>query len=197
MTDDVLFHATPVAFDIAAARPLTHFGTFKAAWMRVGEVLDKHGWRYYPDLRNSGRENEMPAFIYPVRLAITRPCLISDDKDILHSPRDIGAMLRKRRILSEDEEASLRCHDPAPILVSLLKAKGYDGLAYENRFEDQGSLSYVVLDASQVTPAGPVLETSLGEILSGALKEKVPPLFPADMDDAASPDAGCTSLAPH
>lgn len=173
-TDDVLFHASPLLFDPEACRPLTHFGTFRASWMRVGEVLHKHGWRHHPDLRSAGRESEMPGYIHPVRLAVSNPCTVSDGKDVLHSPNEIGRMLRRRRTISAAEEAMLRCDAPAPVLVAILREKGFDGLVYDNLFEDVGSRSFVVFDCSQVVSAGPPFRTTLGDILAGALADVDP-----------------------
>jgi len=175
--DDILFHGTPLEIDIEAVYPLTHFGTFKAAWMRVGEVLYKRGWQFYPELREDQRDREMSAFIYPVRLRMSNPCRINDGDDVFHTPTEIGGMLRSRGVIGEAEEAALRCNNPAPILLRILKERGYDGLVYKNQYEDTGSQSYMVLDASQVSLAGSVLRTSLGEILDGGLKEVSPSLF--------------------
>jgi hypothetical protein len=178
MIDAILYHATPVAFDVTKAHPLSQIGTFRAAWMRVGEVLYKRGWQFYPDLHHTERKNEMTAFIYPVRLAISRPCVIGDANDVYHTPIEIGDMLRRKRIISKQELLSLQCDDARPPLISLLKSKGYDGLVYENGIEDKGSKSYIILDAAQVTPAGPVQMTTLGEILSGTLTCHAPAISP-------------------
>jgi hypothetical protein len=169
--DEIFFHGTPFQFDVSDVYPLSHFGTFRAAWMRVGEVLHKRGFRFHPQLSRDGRSGEMPAYVHPVRLAITNPCMISDSKNNFHSCTEIGQMLRRRRIVTAHEEATLRCMDPEAVLIELLKARGYDGLVYENGFEDKGSLSYIALEASQVSSAGPVFETTLKDMLEGRLED--------------------------
>jgi hypothetical protein len=150
--------------DIRSKRfwPLTHFGTEKAARDRMDTV---------------GFDNPTQYRIYQVELNINNPAMIKDE-DVSHDPTQFAFALHKAKIFSKLEmmtvtvwptikSTSNEDYDIANQearkyprekqkqvavrqLIKLLKSKGYDGMGYKNKHEDKGSLSYVILDPSQV-----------------------------------------------
>ena len=129
----IAYHGT--TDDISQFRPLTHFGTEKAARDRMDYKKNKNGK------------------IYKVQLDIRNPFTIKDFAGN-HYDRVYAFDLRdKRKISQEEMEAITFLQDPAQLRAALLakvKELGYDGFVYKNRYEDKGNLSYVILDPSQV-----------------------------------------------
>lgn len=156
-TPQVVYHGAFHVAGIEKFKPMTHFGTQKAANSRIKDQ------RY-----RSGRGG-LDAAIYPVYLSIKQPLRIVDSKGINHSSKDIAHYLafgnyhlhsssvdfeaRNRRYgkISLDEYSRI-AHDGPDALVAVLKAHGYDGLTYKNRIEHTGSVSWVIFDPSQVWP---------------------------------------------
>jgi hypothetical protein len=131
----IAYHGTDT--EIAKFRPLTHFGSEKAASDRIG----------YKKLKNGK--------VYKVKLDIKNPAVIRDFPGV-HAPTQFAFALKDAKIFNYDEMYSVSEHAgkpeiQIPILVKLLKSKGYDGIAYKNRYEDKGHISYVILDPDQVT----------------------------------------------
>lgn len=121
--------------EILQFRPLTHFGSEKAASDRIA----------YKKLKN-GR-------VYRVELDIKNPAIIKDFPGV-HAPTQFAFALNDAKIFDYDEMYSVSQHAgkpeiQIPILIKLLKSKGYDGIAYKNRYEDRGHTSYVILDSNQ------------------------------------------------
>ena len=129
----IAYHGT--VDDITQFRPLTHFGTEKAARDRMDYKKNKNGK------------------IYKVQLDIRNPFTIKDFAGN-HYDRVYAFDLRdKKKISQEEMEAITFLQDPAQLRAALLakvKELGYDGFVYKNRYEDKGNLSYVILDPSQV-----------------------------------------------
>jgi len=129
----IAYHGT--TDDISQFRPLTHFGTEKAARDRMDYKKNKNGK------------------IYKVQLDIRNPFTIKDFAGN-HYDRVYAFDLRdKKKISQEEMEAITFLQDPAQLRAALLakvKELGYDGFVYKNRYEDKGNLSYVILDPSQV-----------------------------------------------
>jgi hypothetical protein len=127
------YHGTDSS--ITSFRPLTHFGSEKAAGDRIG----------YKKLKNGK--------VYQVELDINNPALIKDFSGV-HAPTQFAFALKRAKIISEDEMLTVTTlagqpEKQTPILVRLLKSKGYDAIAYKNRYEDRGHISYVILDPNQ------------------------------------------------
>ena len=123
--------------EITKFRPLTHFGSEKAATDRITYKKLKTGQ------------------VYRVELDIKNPAIIKDFPGV-HAPTHFAFALKDAKIFNHDEMYSVTQHAgkpeiQIPILVKLLKSKGYDGLAYKNRYEDKGHMSYVILDPAQAT----------------------------------------------
>jgi hypothetical protein len=134
--------------DISQFRPLTHFGTEKAARDRMDYKKNATGK------------------IYKVQLDIRNPFTIKDFAGN-HYDRVYAFDLRdKKKISQEEMEKITMLQDPAQLRAALLakvQELGYDGFVYKNRYEDKGNLSYVILDPSQVkvlevVPVGEVEE---------------------------------------
>ena len=121
--------------NITSFRPLTHFGSLKSAHDRMA----------YKKIKGK---------IYQVELDINNPAVIKDFAGV-HAPTQFAFALKRAKIISEDEMLTVTTlagqpEKQTPILVDLISSKGYDGLAYRNRYEDKGHISYVILDPSQV-----------------------------------------------
>lgn len=120
----ILFHGSDREFE--APRPLTHFGSREAA------------------LAAPRSRGVLMAFL----VTVERPLEVPDEC----GGGDTWYWLRsavERGIVSEADFSAweLRCDDAGA--VRLLEAAGYDGLVYVNRFEDEGSLSWVVFRPEQ------------------------------------------------
>ena len=164
ITPIVAYHGT--TDDITQFRPLTHFGTEKAARDRMDYKKNKNGK------------------IYKVQLDIRNPFTIKDFPGI-HYDRVYAFELRdKKKISQEEMEAITMLQDPAELRAALLakvKELGYDGFVYKNRYEDKGNISYVILDPSQakileVIPVGEdVAESAETRLtLKSAIKDFLP-----------------------
>ena len=133
VTPIIAYHGT--VDSIAQFRPLTHFGTEKAARDRMDYKKNANGK------------------IYKVQLNIHNPFTIKDFAGN-HYDRVYAFDLRdKKKISQEEMEKITMLQDPAQLRAALLakvKELGYDGFVYKNRYEDKGNISYVILDPSQV-----------------------------------------------
>lgn len=129
----IAYHGT--TDDISQFRPLTHFGTEKAARDRMDYKKNTNGK------------------IYKVQLDIHNPFTIKDFAGN-HYDRVYAFDLRdKKKISQEEMEAITMLQDPVQLRAALLakvKELGFDGFVYKNRYEDKGNISYVILDPSQV-----------------------------------------------
>jgi hypothetical protein len=132
-TPIIAYHGT--VDDITQFRPLTHFGTEKAARDRMDYKKNANGK------------------IYKVQLDIRNPFTINDFPGI-HYDRVYAFELRDKKKLSQEDMAAITTlDDPAELRAALLakvRELGYDGFVYKNRYEDKGNISYVILDPSQV-----------------------------------------------
>jgi hypothetical protein len=200
-----LWHATvvPELVDVDVPpvfRPLTHFGSRRAALQRVGNVIDKRGWQYRPGMYARDGIGAFPFRIYPVVLDVRFPLVVSDAREERHGAGSLAATLARRRVIREadlvavreawgpgfavpppDEVIAANEARAASELARILRREGFDGLVYRNACEDVGANSWVILDPLQVTPAGPSEAMTFG----GALEELA---IPEDL--AASPPAG-------
>ena len=133
VTPIIAYHGT--VDDIIQFRPLTHFGTEKAARDRMDYKKNANGK------------------IYKVQLDIRNPFTVKDFAGN-HYDRVYAFDLRdKKKISQEEMEKITMLQDPAQLRAALLakvRDLGYDGFVYKNRYEDKGNISYVILDPSQV-----------------------------------------------
>jgi hypothetical protein len=168
VTPIIAYHGT--TDDITQFRPLTHFGTEKAARDRMDYKKNANGK------------------IYKVQLDIRNPFTIKDFPGI-HYDRVYAFDLRDKKLLSQEEmEKITMLQDPAELraaLIAKVRELGYDGFVYKNRYEDKGNISYVILDPSQVK----VLEViSVGEVEENVAEGKItlstdPNWYGADVGD--------------
>ena len=151
MADSVIAYHASVQGALSAFVPLTHFGSREAALHRARGLA----------------ETGQPVTLYEVRLVIGALRQISDlpsgDRSARHSwlrladhlhydtsPRVISAQERDR-ILAAAAPAGSKSAAGITMLVAILRARGIDTLAYANRFEDPGSISWIITDPAQVT----------------------------------------------
>lgn len=159
----IAYHASPVA-TIRSKRfwPFTHFGSEKAASDRI-KYLKKTG-----ELPKDAQTR-----VYQVELNLNNPALIKDEP-VEHSATQFAFALRKAKLITQEEMESITKlgHDPVTYkptmsyenaeklrnrkLKALMKHKGFDGFSYVNRYEDKGSMSYVILEPSQARTLRPV-----------------------------------------
>ena len=160
VTPIIAYHGT--MDDITQFRPLTHFGTEKAARDRMDYKKNANGK------------------IYKVQLDIRNPFTIKDFPGI-HYDRVYAFELRdKKKISQEEMEKITMLQDPVQLRTALLakvRELGYDGFVYKNRYEDKGNISYVILDPSQVKvlemiPMGEPIEENFAD---GKVKGKSRP----------------------
>lgn len=149
--EEIAYHGS--VDNITKFRPLTHFGTEKAA-------KDRMQFKKYKDGK-----------IYKVDLNIKNPLTIKDFPGV-HSPTQFAFELNRLKLISQQEmlsvtdSADIQAKTKAGIpfdqayaahtakctaaLLRLMKKLGYDGFVYKNRYEDKGNISYVILDPRQV-----------------------------------------------
>lgn len=156
-------------------QPLSHFGTMKAAFERFiqKDVLVKGTSQ---DVYLNGN------VFYPVHLRIKNPLIVDDDftwaengvthscmkqlsgLDVLYTkePQEQGKMtvtqvaeeLRAGGLfVAGDDDGKNRNNLVKQRIIAVLEKQGYDGIAYMNRDEDIGSISWVNLRPQQVESA--------------------------------------------
>ena len=140
-----VFHGTRA--EIEAFRPLSHFGTEKAAERALESVKGKG-----------------EAKIISAELTLKNPLEVKDTVgtqedvvDWIWQAEDKGVVTEEEATVIENivtKEGEIEKAETA--FVKLLKSKGYDGLKYINKTEDKGSISYVIFDPKQVKKAQPV-----------------------------------------
>jgi hypothetical protein len=90
---------------------------------------------------------------YDVYLSIQNPYEFPYDI-MTWEPGNIAEELFELGVFSEDEMNSVKMKPgkaaAKPVLVSLMKKKGYDGMKYTNQAEDKGSTSWIIFDPGQV-----------------------------------------------
>lgn len=174
----VVYHATDVESDFDIFRPMSHFGTEEAAGDRlnaklpltssgtmIGERLGipynqvTKWWagleqeerdRLHEEQFEINREAWKDARIYPVFLSIKNPLRIIDN-GYDHTTEEYAVAARDAGAISEQYlDSFIARKAPLANLVSVLKAKGYDGFVYTNNAEDTGSDSWVAFDESQI-----------------------------------------------
>jgi hypothetical protein len=131
-----LFHGSEK--HLSRFKPLTHFGTEKAAMDRLQYKKTKGN-------------------IYKVIINIDNPAVIKD-APVKHTPSQFAFALKDAKLITHEEMLTVTTVENSPkreskqtaILIKLLISKGYDGLVYKNRYEDKGHNSYVILKPEQV-----------------------------------------------
>ena len=82
------------------------------------------------------------------------PVRMYDDQVQVWDLDTVGGTLRNDLNISEDDiDKYYDQHGPEEGLIQLLKSLGYDGIVYENEYEDIGSESYIVIDKNTIQPA--------------------------------------------
>jgi hypothetical protein len=117
------FHGTNA--DVDSFRPLTHFGSAKAAKQRLNDKYKGNG------------------NIIPVTLSMKNPLRVSDIE-----ASDEASLLNSIKA-GKYPRLDLRTANSRGV-VEALKAAGHDGLVYKNNMEDRGADSYVNLTPDQV-----------------------------------------------
>ena len=166
--------------EVGAFAPLSHFGTLNAAFERL---LQKD---VLPNI--DGQENYLNGTsFYAVQLRIANPLVVDDD--FTWSSNGINADARKhftsaeqayiddiqnmsdRSVLAELQQGQIYPDAGAPAdnrknlvrqrTISVLESKGYDSIAYVNRDEDIGSISWINFRPQQVESiySGPMMDS--------------------------------------
>ena len=143
-----LYHGTHEPIAESTFRPLTHFGSLKAALSRSRRI--------YGD-----------CYIYEVKLRASSPLQISDGKNWNHNPYKLTDILfYTRKIITAEERSYIFGNNGAEItnrIISVLLDKGYDSLRYKNFHEDPGHQSWVNLTSDQVDIIGDPLILTMPE----------------------------------
>ena len=159
-----LFHSTAEPGGISEFRPLTHFGTAKAANRRG---IEKRAFR---------EASKVSSSTVPVFLNIKNPARIEDNglqntTSILTALEDAGIITEQEnrdvhdkgssafkeagkgaRNVKEQEikEESALESSKVNSLIKLLESKGFDGIVYKNKVEDRGKDSFIIFHPEQV-----------------------------------------------
>lgn len=149
------FHGTRA--DIDTFRPLSHFGTEKAAERALESVKGK------------GK-----AKIISVELTLKNPLEVKDTVGTQEDVVDWVWQAVEKGVVTEEEAIAIEntvtkegeIEKAEADFVELLKSKGYDGLKYINQTEDKGSVSYVVFDSKQVDLAQPVAKAEPAKVVT-------------------------------
>lgn len=136
----VCYHGTTKPHEIQPAGE-QHFGTFKAANQRM---LDKLGLEDFTNINHSWE-----AFhIYPVYLSIKTPVILEDNGDWEDS--DVIMQLFEQGLVDETTLELFQNSNDSRDWITLCKELGYDGVVYQNQFEDAGSTSWYPFSDHQV-----------------------------------------------
>lgn len=128
--DKILFHGTNNEFNIKDIKLPAHFGTPQAAKDIGGSKLLK------------------------VRLKMKNPVRMYDDQVQVWDLDTVGGTLSNDlKVSEEDIDKYYDQYGAEQGLIELLKSLGYDGIVYENKYEDIGSESYIVIDKNTIHPA--------------------------------------------
>ena len=151
----VLYHFTDAKDNFKLFHPFSHFGTMNSANHR------------YIDIQ-AAQDQDSSHRIVPVFLSVQNPLDIPDvvDHDLLGYLSLFSNMSEFRkdiqRIFNDYDRVSdvYYRHEPKGFLEisRLVQAKGYDSFRYINKYEDKGSISYVILKPAQAIPVGKFLQ---------------------------------------
>jgi hypothetical protein len=146
----VMYHLSKSEEIFTEFLPFSHFGTVQATEEIMGDE--------YEYLKYKVKDGPFPQKYrtYPVYLSIRKPIVLTD---IGSEPREQLRLWTEEA--NEQNALSARAADEIDyeskhdiryansLFIKRLKAKGYDGIVYENVEEDPGSLSWVIFDPSQ------------------------------------------------
>lgn len=133
------FHGSPVVIS-TPFKPLTHFGTRKAAVERLQGVAKDYSSEGYG--RKSG-------WIHTVELEVNNPLKIRDGYYLSHTPLKLADMLYyELRVITAIERSEI-IKNREPALIMALSRRGYDSMVYINLHEDIHSISHIILRSNQ------------------------------------------------
>lgn len=144
-----VYHGTTSDSHFAEFHDLSHFGSGGAAHDRIERTNWQTRANYFPDTAN----------VYPVYLSIENPLWVKDswgDDDWMMMDEVVKSLRHTHPEESSDLRRLLNVRPPlswqafVPKFIEIMKRAGYDGLAYENRSEDIGSISWVPLEKHQI-----------------------------------------------
>lgn len=171
---ETCFHYTSSTFDVNDFRPLSHFGTSKAAMKRwqmssggdpIGLIANRPNKKVMDKLMKNDNlsywKNASHQTI-PVFLKICNPLKIKDHGDD-HRTSDFWYEMFVRKVISKETYNkylgtivdSIWKYEPhkqkvAEIIMKHMLDAGYDGFCYKNTVEHVGSTSYIILSPKQV-----------------------------------------------
>jgi hypothetical protein len=146
---DVVYHATQHDFD--NFKPLSHFGTNRAARARVSTK-----WYRFPDGKKEAPHPNSKFNTFAARLKLGNVVHLDDLKH--HTAKEYIDGLHKAGHLSDLEAKShhnilwfkKNPEEQQQHVLGVLKEKGIDTIAYKNEYEHRGSQSYIITDPNQV-----------------------------------------------
>tara|TARA_B100000686_G_scaffold354853_1_gene467706 strand:- start:5744 stop:6343 length:600 start_codon:yes stop_codon:yes gene_type:complete len=148
----ILYHGTIHHFEPQDFRPMSHFGSARAAT----DIT----WQFNGKLYKNRRDVELPrGHIMPVFVRIAKPLDMIDTG--AHKPHNICIGLKKcadENGWTAGETDTLKTYGD---IISFLKERGFDGIRYLNTAEDIDSYSYIIFDKEQVRPAMPLIGRGL------------------------------------
>lgn len=145
---------------ISKFNPFSHFGTEKAAADRIKFLI-----------KQKKLAKDAPVTVYKIDLDIHKTAVIKDAA-VQHDSTQYAFALKDAKIFTQEEMMSITTRkalmpggwdqaaynqtekESLELLNKMLKDKGYDGLAYKNKYEDKGQMSYVILDPNQAKVVG-------------------------------------------
>ena len=149
--ENVYYHASQHNFKPEDIRPMSHFGTHRAARARMSSDFNP----FTPMPKHK-------ANVMAYRVKLKKGWEIHDDLGS-HTPRDIINMLHDHGHINSEEYETLKndtsdfkskaIHARMGVIADFLQSKGVDHLHYINKGEHPGSKSIIVVDPkSQVRP---------------------------------------------
>lgn len=147
----VCYHGTTKPHEIQPAGE-QHFGTFKAANERILDVLGIEDFTQDQTpmiLQGDKLLHSLEAsHIYPVYLSIKTPVILEDNGDWEDS--DVIMQLFEQGLVDETTLELFQNGEDSRDWVAICKELGYDGIVYQNQFEDAGSTSWYPFSDHQV-----------------------------------------------
>ncbi|HIH2745414.1 TPA: hypothetical protein ACYLN4_001094 [Burkholderia lata] len=144
-----MFHVSRAESTLDRFALLTHFGTLRAAEQRAGSVA------------MAGAQLTLYEVDVSIGNALRMHDLVDDVRGNSHNWVRLADVLHyDEKVISANDRDSIFAagvHGTQPAamrLAEILRSKGFDSIVYENRFEDVGSSSVIILDESQVSIVG-------------------------------------------
>lgn len=154
-------HSSPHGFDSSELRPMSHFGTSKAARARATSL--KTSKKTSLDTVVKQKKAKIESNVISARLKLKKGINLGRDLGENFTAHEIAHRLYNLGHLSDTEHEKLirsfksksanpkskGFADNMQVLATHLKSKNIDHLKYKNDFEDPGSTSIIVVDPKE------------------------------------------------